>query len=93
MTTARERADALVADWNVRLYRTDGDNQHLRECADTSASVEGGDGTYGCDTGCEYVRLKAVITCRHRECDTLHYADFGDMASIIYDLEHGADPR
>lgn len=90
-----ERAAALLARWVLGQYRDQpagSGNQHLRACPQAVATdVDGGDGAYGCDTGCDYVRLEAVISCPHGERDEYEYGDFGELAWIIEDLEALAD--
>lgn len=90
-----ERTTALVTRWVLKRYReAHGRNGHLRDCSDAVATdVEGGDGTYGCDTGCEYVRLEATISCPHGERDEYDYGDFGELAWILEDLEAEAEPE
>lgn len=52
------------------------------ENADTS------DGTYGCDTGCEYVELDATLTCCQGENRyVFNYSNFGSMWSLLDDLD------
>lgn len=92
MDEAGERANTLVAAWIVRKYRADGSNEHLRGCEATTVAVEGGDGSYGCDTGCDYVRLEAVVTCPHDQRDEFEYGAFAEMSYILEDLERGVDP-
>lgn len=86
---AGERANTLVSNWIVRGYRKNGGNQHLRGCDQAVVEVAGGDSTYGCDTGCDYLRLDAVLTCPHGERDEYEYGDFTELAFIIEDLERG----
>ncbi len=92
ITEAGERANALVAAWIIRKYRTDGGNAHLRSCNSTTVAVDGRDGTAGCDTGCDYVRLEATVTCPHGQHDTYEYGTYGDIAMIVDELERGVDP-
>lgn len=89
LTDASENANALVAAWIVRQYREDGGNEHLRTCPDmATAGVEGYDGQYGCETGCDYVRLEATIVCPHGERDDdWLYGEFGELADIIRNIE------
>jgi hypothetical protein len=92
LTDASERANALVAAWIVKQYRDDGPNGHLRTCPDaTTAELEGYDGQYGCETGCEYARLETAIVCPHGERDENYtYGEFGELADIIRDIERDA---
>jgi len=60
--------------------------QHLSKCCDAAVTYEGSDGSYGCDTGCEYARLEAVIVCPHGERDEYTYGWFGELADIIDEI-------
>lgn len=62
---------------------------HMRSCADVKVlSPEGWNGTYGCDTGCDYARIAALISCPHRsEWLGVEYGWFGDMADIYDELD------
>ncbi|MDH2424782.1 hypothetical protein [Sphaerisporangium sp. TRM90804] len=80
--------DALVTRFVLNQYREEGTNEHLKACPDiTTENAEGSDGSYGCDTGCDYVQFEATITCPHGERDGFEWGDFGDMASILERLE------
>ncbi len=82
-------ADELLAAVVLRKYREDreGRDDHLASCPDTVArDVSGENGTYGCDTGCEYYKLTATLKCPHEELDW-EYGDFGDIAGLIEDME------
>lgn len=62
--------------------------RHLAACPDAKAMhVEGEDGTYGCDTGCEYARLTAQIECPHGMSYEHEYGDFGEIADILAEIE------
>lgn len=88
MDDAGERANALVAAWMIRDYLAERDaDPHLKSCPEVTATVSGGDGYYGCETGCEYVRLEAEITCPHIGESVEHeYGSFDYMESILADL-------
>lgn len=92
LTDAGENANRLVAAWITRHYREEGGNAHLRDCLDmTATDVDGHDGAYDCQTGCDYARLTAVVTCSHGERDEdFEYGDFGELADIITDIERDA---
>lgn len=65
---------------------------HLVACAGARAvDAEGRNGTYGCDTGCEYATLEASITCLHGHRVRFEYGEFGDMAMLFdqMDRDHG----
>jgi len=93
VTEADEKVQRLL----VKLFRDGrgetqgvrGTIKHLRECATTQAEdVDGGDSFYGCDTGCEYVRLKASIRCKCGRVAYYEYNEFGDMEGLFYDMDH-----
>lgn len=88
-------ADDLVAQFVLRDFRagvgrsSSADEMHLASCADARAAhMEGEDGTYGCDTGCEYATLTAEITCPHGRRAEHEYGDFGEIADIIAEIQH-----
>ncbi|WP_157868851.1 hypothetical protein [Streptomyces atriruber] len=63
---------------------SDDDARHLVDCPTVRVvDQEGSDGEYGCDTGCEYARLEATITCEHGRSADFEYGDFGDLAGLI----------
>ncbi|WP_433364128.1 hypothetical protein [Streptosporangium sp. CA-115845] len=83
-------ADERVARFILATYRKPGeaDNEHLAACPE--AHVEDPDaynGTYGCDTGCDYARFEAIIACPHGERADFNWGDFGDVASILEELD------
>ncbi len=83
-------ADARVSAWVAEQYRADGmSNAHLRTCPDLAVTYEGRDGVWGCDTGCEYWRFEATMTCPHGEREEYEYGDFGTLADILDDLLNG----
>lgn len=62
-------------------------SEHLRSCAEiTLADVEASNGSYGCDTGCEYARFEATITCAHGESYEFEWGDFGMIDDFIEDM-------
>jgi hypothetical protein len=88
--TADERvARYVLADYRQRCYRRwSAEKPHLATCPDaTVRHLEGNDGEYGCDTGCEYARLEAVIECPHGETAKHQYGYFGDLADILKEIE------
>lgn len=79
-----DAADEKVARFILATYREPGEgqgsNEHLRACPDAVvADPDTSDGTYGCDTGCEYVRFEATITCPHGESEGFEWGDFGSV--------------
>lgn len=77
----------LTADERVRIYVLREAQSHPRThtCPDTDVSfIEGDDGTYGCDTGCEYWRLTARLTCEHfPEGFEFEYGQFGMLNDLL----------
>lgn len=78
-------ADELVTAYILDQYRKSTLNiGHLSTCPDVRVEdPDYTDGSYGCDTGCEYVTFDAVITCPHGEREEFEYGEFGDLAGII----------
>lgn len=92
LADATAEANAAVARWIIKQYRKGGRNKHLASCPDLAAGdVTGEDSSYGCDTGCEYVRLEADMSCPHGERECYAYGKFGELAYILEDIE--ADER
>lgn len=87
-------ADELVARFSLRNFREEVDRhsppaeQHLATCADARAAhIEGENSTYGCDTGCEYVRLTAQISCPHGHRVEHEYGDFGEIGDLMEEIQ------
>lgn len=49
----------------------------------TVQAIDAYDGSYGCETGCEYARLEAVVTCDVHGKKDWEYGTFGDLASLL----------
>lgn len=83
------RARGLLETFVLREYRDEGGhNAHLTGCdVAVIAEFESSDGTYGCDTGCEYLTLRAVITCPHGEAEEFTYGEFGAISELVTELE------
>lgn len=81
-------ADAKVAAWVLREFRDAMHHVgHLATCEQTAVRfVEGNDGMYGCDTGCDYARLEATLTCPHGESQEFEYGQFGELADLLDDI-------
>lgn len=86
-------ADDLVVRFILRDFRNEVGStsteaeRHLAACAEATAThIEGANGTYGCDTGCEYARLTAQITCPHGQEAEHEYGDFGEIGDILIDI-------
>ncbi|MER7361903.1 hypothetical protein [Nonomuraea wenchangensis] len=83
-------ADERVARFILKTYREPGEaeNAHLRDCPDaTVQDPDAYDGTYGCDTGCDYARFEGVITCPHGEREQFEWGDFGEIGGILDEME------
>jgi hypothetical protein len=90
MTERNERVETLLRGFVLDEYRKEGRGlgEHLTDCPDlVVAELDANDGTYGCQTGCDYVRFEAVLTCPHGERTEWEWGDFGELAYIIEDLE------
>lgn len=82
-----DETDKAVCAWVLDMHQDDGQNEHLKRCPTRRVAEAGArDGTYGCDTGCEYVRLEATITCDDGETEDFTYGDFGDLAWLLEDF-------
>lgn len=83
MTT---RADRLVELYILDLWRDD--NPDHADCPSLAvADADASGGTYGCETGCDYVTLTAMVGCEHQAPAEFEYGDFGEMWSLIEALE------
>lgn len=87
-------ADELLRDYVLQQFRKEYYNEaqprqlHLLECQETVVrEADGTDGVYGCDTGCEYLRLECIMGCPHGEDIAYEYGEFGDIAFLIQGLE------
>jgi hypothetical protein len=82
-------ADAKVAEWVLAKFKAEAvtvSEKHLAACPGTTVThVQGGEGSYGCDTGCEYVRLEARVSCPHHRED-YKYGEFGDLADLLGEI-------
>lgn len=84
-----QHANTLLERFVIREFRSENAGTHLGECPDLAvADLDARDGSYGCDTGCEYLRLEASLTCPHEPHPTVvfTYGEFGDMSRLIEDL-------
>jgi hypothetical protein len=90
-------ADAKVRDYFRRevvlIYQTNNRGnradpaKHLSECPDLrTMNLNVYDGTYGCDTGCDYVRYEATVVCPHGFSDEVEIGDFGELTYIVQDI-------
>jgi hypothetical protein len=84
---AADRANELTARFILRTFREEEAGHHLATCP-TARVVEqdASNGTYGCDTGCPYARLEAVIGCDCGQRTDFEYGDFGDIADMLEEI-------
>jgi hypothetical protein len=93
MQITNEDADEKVRKYVLWKYqRTDRENyhepKHLHDCPSIRiVELDAFDGSYGCDTGCEYYRFESTITCDHGETDDYTWGQFGELAMLLEDLE------
>lgn len=83
-------ADELVRRYVQRSFRQECkySQPHLVECPDMIVVVDDAyDGEYGCDTGCEYVRFKATVSCPHQAPTEYEFGEFNDLADIVKDMQ------
>lgn len=82
-------SDDLLRRWLWRrLYDHEDLNPHFLGCQEAELKFKAYDGEYGCDTGCEYLRLEATIECEACEVkQRVDYGEFGDIASLVRALE------
>jgi len=80
--------DYMVTQWVLDEYRNEqGHDEHLGECPNVTVRYDGYTGSYGCDTGCEYIRLEAEISCLHGHSVEFEYGEFGEISDLIEDIE------
>jgi hypothetical protein len=85
-------ADALVARYIIQHLRDEvpydqGRLDHIAQCPEAVVTdPDARNGSYGCDTGCEYARFTATLTCPHGEPANYDFGEFGELAYILEDL-------
>lgn len=95
--------DELVNRYVMRTYRTENtkrerrgsygewvpkaEQPHLVACPEAVADATAEDGVYGCETGCDYARFEATISCPHGFSEQYEYGQFGELSYILEDLE------
>jgi len=88
---ARYILDSFRSEWpgnRSNVFPGATDRPHLLDCGEATVDhLDGGDGFYGCDTGCEYIRLSATIRCPHGEAQEYDYGLFGELSDILDDLD------
>ena len=86
-------ADDLVRRLILRRFREEFPDSHLATCPDVGlADVGARDGKYGCDTGCEFARFEATVSCPHSESAEFEWGDFGEISYMIEDMEAEDEP-
>jgi hypothetical protein len=90
-----KHADDLLRAYVLKQFREEyrpfpEDPRYHRATCDEVRVLEfdSRNGSYGCDTGCEYLRLEATIGCPHGDPVDYEYGEFGDTWMLIEDLEH-----
>jgi hypothetical protein len=94
-------ADELLSKYILQEFRDeygggcwgvdDSRPYHLAHCEQAHAGdCDASDGTYGCETGCDWVTLTAAISCPHGEPYEYEYGSFGTIDSIIWEMERMA---
>lgn len=76
-------ADELLKRYVMDHYSDRGKNLHKTECGEVKVQYTAEDGKYGCDTGCDYVRFEAVLSCPHERDEIYQFGDFGELCDII----------
>jgi hypothetical protein len=86
--TGADRADRLLRAYVLGEYRDDWPHGHIGQCPEAKVlEFDSRNGSYGCETGCEYLRLEASVGCPHEDPVDYEYGEFGDIAGLITDLE------
>jgi hypothetical protein len=89
--------DELLAEWLRRDLRADEGariaalpdiREHLRACPQmVVVDATGSNGTYGCDTGCDYMTLTAEVSCPHHPGPfDVTYGTFGELDQMVEEL-------
>lgn len=85
-------ADERVRRLILRRYRSAADGvafpDHLQRCPEVYVDqADARDGSYGCDTGCEYVRFEATIRCPHGGSSQFDWGDFGELTDMLEEMD------
>lgn len=89
-------ADELVRRYVRRKFQSECefDHRHLAACPEMQIVVDDAhDGTYGCDTGCEYVRFEATISCPHSDPVEYEFGEFGELSWMIEEMQRDEQKR
>lgn len=89
---AVDRANERVAAYILEQFHDEpGDGEaaeHLAACDGARVTnPDASNGTYGCDTGCDYTRFTATIACGHDQQIEFGYGEFGRLGDILVGLE------
>lgn len=89
-----DRVETLVADWILKLYKGENPRHHLSKCPGASvstSSIEGDSSTTMISdvTAAEVVSLGAIISCPCGERAWYSYGDYGQLDTLIEDIEAG----
>lgn len=88
MTERNERVEELVQGWVLTQALEDvRPDHHLFTCDEVVLSEHTVENNIICDTGCDHISWKGVITCPHGERQEFSGGEFGSMKWIIEDLE------
>lgn len=64
----------------VRLSRS---GHHLIECPSAKLTIlDAYDGSYECETGCDFYRVETEVRCEHGVADEYTYGDFGEFSFL-----------
>lgn len=87
-----QRASERVAAYILEQFHDEpGDDEaaeHLAACdSAVVTNPDASNGTYGCDTGCDYTTFTATIACDHgQQIDDYEYGEFGRLGDILIGL-------
>jgi hypothetical protein len=79
------KADAIVELYILDNWR--GDHPDHADCESLHVlNPDAFGGTYGCETGCDYVTFTAIVACEHRQPEEFQFGQFGELNDLIEDL-------
>lgn len=79
-------ADRLVELYILDAWRAD--NPDHADCPSLRVvDPDASNGTYGCETGCDYTTFTATVGCEHRQPAEYVFGEFGELASILENVE------
>lgn len=88
---AAQRANERVAAYILEQFHDEpggGESaEHLAACDSIRVTdPDASNGTYGCETGCDYTRFTATIACGHGQQIEFEYGEFGRLGDILVGL-------